>query len=74
VVCGGLTLIAAAARLHGEARLIVCLLVGCVYLYAAAMNAWATGGRHVGWMLMALALVLMAAGATDSQQTFDALR
>jgi hypothetical protein len=38
-------------------------LVGATYLFGAAGNFWATRGRHPGWMLLALALVLIAFGA-----------
>jgi hypothetical protein len=62
---GGLLLIVAAARLQGEARVLVSFYVGGIYLYAAIMNAWATRGRHVGWPLMSLALILLVAGAYE---------
>lgn len=61
-LAGGLALIAAALYLDTEARLAVSLVVGAGYAYAAAANCWATRGRHPGWMLMALSVVLMAAG------------
>ena len=47
----------------GEARLITCLLVGSSYLFAVIGNGWATRGRHPGWMLYAVALVLIIVGA-----------
>jgi hypothetical protein len=56
---GGLVLIAAALWFGAEARLAVAVLVGSSYLFGATGNLWATRGRHPGWMLMALALVLM---------------
>ena len=59
---GGLALIAAATLFGREARLATGLLVGSSYLFGAAGNAWATRGRHPGWMLMAVALVLIAVG------------
>lgn len=59
---GGLAL-AAAPLLGREARLAVCLLVGSAYLYAVVGNAWATRGRHPGWMAYTLALVLVIIGA-----------
>ena len=30
--------------------------------FGAVANAWATGGRHFGWMVLALACVLAVAG------------
>jgi len=38
------------------------LLVGSSYLFGALGNLWATRGRHPGWMLYALALVLIVFG------------
>jgi len=32
------------------------------YLFAAIGNCWATRGRHPGWMLYAVALVLIVYG------------
>ncbi|HRD28487.1 MAG TPA: hypothetical protein PLO65_09320 [Caulobacter sp.] len=58
---GGLVLIAAAVcPFSPDARLAVGLMVGSHFLYGALGNAWATRGRHPGWMLMALAVGLIA--------------
>ena len=59
---GGIALIFATS-LDSQARLWVGFLVGGTYLFGAIGNFWATGGRHPVWMLMALALVLIAVGA-----------
>jgi hypothetical protein len=59
---GGLALIAAAIRFGHDAKLATGLLVGGSFLYGAFGNLWATRGRHPGWMLMAVALVLIAFG------------
>jgi hypothetical protein len=59
---GGLALMAAAAWFGPQARLATGLLVGSSYLFGALGNAWATRGRHPGWMLMAAALALIALG------------
>jgi hypothetical protein len=59
---GGLALIAAALRFGEEARLATGLLVGSLYLFGAVGNFWATRGRHPGWMLMAVACVLIVLG------------
>ena len=57
---GGLTLIAAASWFGRDARLTTILLVGGTYVFGVLGNFWATRGRHPGWMLLALALALMA--------------
>lgn len=57
---GGIALIIAANVADAEARLAIGLLVGSMFLYAAVANAWATRGRHPGWMLMAVAVALIA--------------
>jgi hypothetical protein len=63
---GGLALIAAALWFGHEARLATGLLVGSSYLYGALGNLWGTRGRHPGWMLMAVALVLIVLGVDKS--------
>lgn len=60
---GGLLLIAAAGWFGREARLATSLLIGGLYLYGALGNLWGTRGRHPGWMLYTVALVLIAFGA-----------
>lgn len=59
---GGLALLAASRIASPGARLAIGALVGLSYIFAAAGNAWATRGRHPGWMLMALAVALTAYG------------
>ena len=59
---GGLALIVAANSFGQEARLATGLLVGSSYLFGALGNLWATRGRHAGWMLYAVALVLIVYG------------
>lgn len=63
---GGLVLIAAALWFEHDARLATGLLVGSSYLYGAVGNLWGTRGRHPGWMLMAIALVLIVLGIDKS--------
>jgi hypothetical protein len=58
---GGLALIAAAIWFDQDARLATGLLVGSSFLFGAVGNLWATRGRHPGWMLYAVALVLIVA-------------
>jgi hypothetical protein len=59
---GGIALIVAANAFEQEARLATGLLVGSSYLFGCLGNLWATRGRHPGWMLYAVALVLIAYG------------
>lgn len=63
---GGLALIAAAMWLERDARFATGVFVGSLYLFGALGNLWATRGRHPGWMLMAIALVLIAFGICKS--------
>jgi hypothetical protein len=59
---GGLALIAAAIWFEQDARFATGLLVGSSYLFGALGNLWATRGRHPGWMLYAVALILIVFG------------
>lgn len=59
---GALALIAAAGWFGPQARLATGLSVGGLYLMGALANLWGTRGRHPGWMLMAVALGLIAVG------------
>ena len=59
---GGLVLSLAALRFGPEAKLVTGLLVGATFAFGAIVNAWATRARHPGWMLMALAVALIAYG------------
>jgi hypothetical protein len=59
---GGLVLLAAAYVLEPQARLVAGLFVASSYLYGAAGNMWATRGRHPGWALYTITLVLIAYG------------
>lgn len=60
---GGVALVVIAVVAVGPgARLAVGLLVGSSYLFAVIGNAWATRGRHPGWMLYAVALALIGYG------------
>ena len=53
-------MIAVANGWQPGARLAVGLLVGSMFLYGAVANLWGTRGRHPGWMLMAVAVALIA--------------
>ena len=59
---GGLALIAAAIWFEPDARLATGLFAGSSYLFGALGNLWATRGRHPGWMLYAVALILIVFG------------
>jgi len=59
---GGLALIVAAQAPGPDAKLAVGLLVGSSYLFAAAGNAWASHGRHPGWLIYGTAFVLIVYG------------
>jgi hypothetical protein len=63
---GGLALIAAAVWFEPHARLATGVLVGSSYLFGAVANLWGTRCRHPGWMLMAVALLLIVLGADKS--------
>ena len=62
---GGNARVIAANGAGAETRLWVSLLVGAEFLYATIANAWATRGRHPGWMLMAAAVGLIAYDMLD---------
>ena len=57
---GGIALVIAANVARAETRLWISLLVGSMFLYGAVVNCWATRGRHPGWILMAVAVALIA--------------
>jgi hypothetical protein len=59
---GGLALIAAAIWFGRDAKFATGLFVGSLYLFAAIGNLWGTRGFHPGWLLMAVALILIVLG------------
>ena len=59
---GGLALIAAASVFGPDARLVTSLFMGSVYLFGMLGNLWGTRGRHPGWMLLGIAVILIALG------------
>jgi hypothetical protein len=63
---GGLALIAAARWFEYDARFATGVFVGGLYAFGALGNLWATRGHHPGWMLMTIALVLIAFGISKS--------
>ena len=63
---GGLALIAPARWLEHDAKFATGVFVDSLYLFGALGNLWVTRGLHPGWMLMAVALVLIAFGIIKS--------
>ena len=61
-LAGGIALIVAAYSLETQARLATGVIVGSTYLFATIGNLWATRGRHPGWMVFGLALLLVLYG------------
>jgi hypothetical protein len=59
---GGVLLIAAPSMASEPARHWIVITLVCVFGFAAFANAWATRGRHVGWMALGAAMVMAAAG------------
>ena len=59
----GCVLIASVLWLGAEARLVAAILAGSAFLYAAIGNFRSTNGRHPGWVLYALAVILTLAGS-----------
>jgi hypothetical protein len=59
---GGVALMVAAVSFGAQARLATGLLVGSSYLFGALGNLWGVRGPHPGWMLYAIALLLIAYG------------
>lgn len=57
-LAGGIALILA-AEMGLEARRTISLFVGINYGFAVIGNAWATGGRHIGWVVYAISLILI---------------
>ncbi len=59
---GGVALIVAGFSIEGQARFATGLLVGISYLFAVIGNLWATRGRHPGWVVFGVALLLVIYG------------
>jgi hypothetical protein len=59
---GGLLLVAAPSMASDIARHWIVATFAVVFGFAAIGNAWATRGRHVGWVGMATVVVLAVAG------------
>jgi hypothetical protein len=59
---GGVLLIAAPWMASEPARHWIVVTLACVFAFAALANAWATRGRHFGWMVLGAVVVMAAAG------------
>ena len=59
---GGVLLIAAPGLGSEPARHWIVATMSAVFAFAALANAWATRGRHFGWMALGAVVVLAAAG------------
>jgi len=59
---GGVLLIAAPSMASEPARHWIVVTLACVFAFAALGNAWATRGRHFGWMALSAVVALAVAG------------
>ena len=60
---GGLVLIAVPFMASKDTGLAAAAFVGALYVFGAVGNLWGTRGKHPGWMLLAVAVALIAWGA-----------
>jgi hypothetical protein len=59
---GGVLLIAAPMMASETARHWIVVTFACVFTFAALANAFATRGRHFGWMALSAVVALAVAG------------
>lgn len=59
---GGVLLIAAPWMASESARHWIVITMACVFGFSAFANAWATRGRHFGWMALSAVVVMAVAG------------
>lgn len=59
---GGVLLLTAPWMGSDTARHWIVVTMAVVFAFAAAANAWAKRGRHFGWMLLSVVVVLAIAG------------
>jgi len=59
---GGVLLIAAPLMASEPARHWIVVTLACVFAFGALGNAWATGGRHFGWMVFSAVVAMAIAG------------
>ncbi len=60
--CGCGVLLIAAPRFDPAARHWIVLTCAAIYAAGIVGNAWVSGGRHPGWMLLSAAVALSLAG------------
>jgi hypothetical protein len=58
----GVLLVAAPMMASTPARHWIVITLACVFAAAALGNAWATRGRHFGWMMLSAVVALAVAG------------
>ena len=58
----GVLLLAAPSMASDQARHWIVATLAFVFAFAALANAWATRGRHFGWMVLGAVVVMAAAG------------
>lgn len=56
---GGLALVMAPFVFDQTERLVVSITVGGFYIFGALGNFWGTRGRHPGWVMLAVSVVLI---------------
>ena len=59
---GGVLLIAAPLLASEPARHWIVVTLACVFAFGALGNAWATRGRHFGWMVLGAVVAMAVAG------------
>ena len=59
---GGVLLIAVPGMESASARHWIVATMACVFAFSAAANAWATRGRHFGWMALSAVVAMAVAG------------
>jgi hypothetical protein len=59
---GGVLLIAAPVMASEPARHWIVVTLACVFAFGALGNAWATRGRHFGWMVLGAVVAMAVAG------------
>ena len=59
---GGVLLLAAPSMSSDQARHWIVATLACVFAFAAFANAWATRGKHFGWMVLGAVVVMAVAG------------
>ena len=56
---GGVSLMLAPFIFSQSERWFACIVVGSFYIFGALGNLWGTQGRHPGWVLLTIAVLLI---------------